>query len=66
MTNDNFMLAIRERRAKMLEERNTRITVMAITFTIGILVGMLFQSVLSKYLDPKAAAAVEQLRAASE
>ena len=57
-----FMMAARDRRVKM----NDRITFTVLVFVIGILVGMLFQSVLSKVLDTKAAAAVAQMQATSE
>jgi hypothetical protein len=54
------MIAVRERRAKIKEERNHRLIVMAIAFTVGLLVGMLLWSWISPHLNDKAVAAVIQ------
>lgn len=62
MVENNFMLAVRERGAKLRAERNNRITFAVLLFVIGLLVGMAFQSMLSKILEPKAAAAVERIK----
>jgi hypothetical protein len=56
------MEAIRKIRA----ERSNKNTLIAVALTIAFILGMLAQSVLSKYLEPKAAAAVAQIQAASE
>ena len=63
---NNFMLAVRERRAKIRAERNYRMTFLALTFIIGLLVGMVLQSVLSKYLDGKEATAVQRVTESSQ
>jgi len=62
MDSNNFMLAVRERRKKIRAERNYRMTFLALTFIIGLFVGMAIQSVLSKFLDGKAVAAVQNMQ----
>lgn len=47
MPENNFMLAIRERRAKIRAERNYRITVMAIVFIVGLATGIIAQGLFS-------------------
>jgi len=56
---------IQRMNAAELSRRNAIRTMYAVCFVAGLLVGMLAQSYLTKYLDKKAHAAVESMQSAS-